>query len=52
MIFPSPTQDQALALAAVFQACELVADLAHQGEADKVMLEVAMGALTIKTLNP
>ena len=45
MIFPSPTQDQALALAAVFQACELVADLAHQGEADKVMLEVAMGAL-------
>ena len=45
MIFARPTQEQALALAAVFQACELVADLAHNGQTDNAKLEMAMGAL-------
>jgi high frequency lysogenization protein len=45
LIFSRPTQEQAIALAAVFQNCELVADLAHKGEADTDCLEFAMGAL-------
>ena len=44
MIFSRPTQEQALALAAVFQACELVAELAHGGEVDSTKLEMAMTA--------
>ncbi len=45
LIFSSPTQDQAIALSAVFQACELVADLAHNGDASPQCLELAMSSL-------
>ena len=45
MIFSRPTQDQALALAAVFQACELVAAMAHNGEVEPDQLEMSMTAL-------
>jgi high frequency lysogenization protein len=45
LIFSRPTQEQAVALAAVFQACELVAELAHQGEITSAQLERAMSAL-------
>lgn len=45
MFFSKPTQEQALALAAVFQCCELVAELAHQGETSTDKMTLSMGAL-------
>ncbi len=45
MIFSRPTQDQALALSAVFQACEMVADLAQNGDTEAHSLELAMQSL-------
>lgn len=45
MIFSRPTSEQALALAAVFQSCELVAELAHNGDIAPASLELCMNAL-------
>lgn len=45
MFFSKPTTEQAVALAAVFQACELVADLAHTGDAPVAALELGMSSL-------
>ena len=49
MFFSKPTTEQAVALAAVFQACELVADLAHTGEAPTAALELGMSSLLNQT---
>ena len=49
MFFSKPTTEQAVALAAVFQACELVADLAHTGEAPAAALELGMSSLLNQT---
>lgn len=45
MFFSKPTSEQAIALAAVFQACELVSQLANSGEASRDDMELCMGAL-------
>jgi len=44
-MFSRPTYEQALALAAVFQSCELVAELAHNGDIAPASLELCMSAL-------
>lgn len=44
-MFKKPTTDQALALAAVFQACHLVDVLANSGEADIDDIKLSMAAL-------
>ena len=44
-MFSRPTYEQALALAAVFQSCELVAQLAHNGDIAPASLELCMSAL-------
>ncbi len=45
LMFAKPTHDQAMALAAVFQACYLVDQLANTGEASTAEMEVCIGAL-------
>jgi high frequency lysogenization protein len=45
VIFKRPTADQALALAGVFQAAELVAKLAAEGDIAEAQLSAAMVAL-------
>ena len=50
LMFAKPTHDQAMALAAVFQACYLVDQLANTGEASTAEMEVCIGALL--NLNP
>lgn len=45
MFFSKPTADQAIALAAVFQSCELVAELAHSGNAPLDPMQHSMGTL-------
>lgn len=44
-MFSKPTLDQAYALAAVFQTCNLVSQLAHTGEAENDLMEFAMTTL-------
>jgi len=44
-MFAKPTHDQAMALAAVFQACHLVDKLANTGEASTEEMEVCISAL-------
>ena len=44
-MFAKPTHDQAMALAAVFQACHLVDKLANTGEASTDEMEVCISAL-------
>ena len=45
MFFSTPTSEQAIALAAVFHACEMVSQLANTGEALSSDMTVCMGAL-------
>ena len=45
MFFSTPTSEQAIALAAVFHACEVVSQLANTGEALSSDMTVCMGAL-------
>lgn len=45
MFFSKPTADQAVALAAIFQSCELVAELAHSGNAGLDQLQHSMETL-------
>ena len=45
LMFAKPTHDQAMALAAVFQACHLVDQLANTGEASTEEMKVCIGAL-------
>ena len=45
MFFSKPTAEQAVALAAVFQACELVSQLANTGEASSSDMSLCMAAL-------
>ena len=45
IVFSKPTPDQAYALAAVFQTCDLVSQLAHTGEAKSDLMELAMSTL-------
>jgi high frequency lysogenization protein len=44
-MFSKPTHDQAMALAAVFQACHLVDQLANTGEASTEKMKVCISAL-------
>ena len=44
-MFSKPTSDQAYALAAVFQNCDSVSQLAHTGEAKSESMEFAMSTL-------
>lgn len=44
-MFSKPTLDQTLALAAIFQTCDLVTQLAHSGEAKSELMEFAMTTL-------
>lgn len=44
-MFAKPTHDQAMALAAVFQACHLVDQLANTGEASNEQVKVCISAL-------
>ena len=44
-MFSKPTYDQALALAAIFQACQSVSQLAHSGETKDELMEFAMSTL-------
>lgn len=44
-MFSKPTHDQALALAAIFQSCDLVYQLAHSGHAENSMMEFSMSTL-------
>ena len=44
-MFDKPTHDQAMALAAVFQACHLVDQLANTGEASNEQVKVCISAL-------
>lgn len=44
-MFAKPTHDQAMALAAVFQACHLVDQLANTGEAQSEQVKVCISAL-------
>jgi len=44
-VFSKPTHDQALALAAIFQSCELVYQLAHNGHAETSRMEFSMSTL-------
>jgi high frequency lysogenization protein len=44
-MFRKPTRDQAMALAAIFQACYLVDTLANNGEAPIDEIKLSMGAL-------
>jgi len=44
-MFRKPTRDQAMALAAIFQACHLVDILANNGEAPIDEVKLSMGAL-------
>jgi high frequency lysogenization protein len=44
-MFSKPTHDQAMALAAVFQACHLVDQLANTGEASTEEMKVCISAL-------
>ncbi len=44
-VFSKPTHDQALALAAIFQSCELVYQLAHSGHAENSRMEFSMSTL-------
>ena len=45
MFFSKPTSEQAVALAAVFHACELVSQLANTGEASSDEMSLCMSAL-------
>ena len=45
MFFSKPTSEQAVALAAVFHACELVSQLANTGEASSDKMSLCMSAL-------
>ena len=45
MFFNKPTADQAVSLAAVFQSCELVAELAHTGNAPIGQMQHSMEIL-------
>lgn len=45
IMFSKPTHEQALALAAIFQACEVVAQLAHSGESNEQVMEFTMATL-------
>jgi high frequency lysogenization protein len=45
MFFSKPTSEQAIALAAVFHCCELVSQLANNGEASSEDMAMCMGAL-------
>ena len=45
MFFSTPTSEQAVALAAVFHACELVSQLANTGEASSDEMSLCMSAL-------
>ena len=45
MFFSKPTSEQAVALAAVFHACELVSQLANTGEASSDDMSLCMSAL-------
>lgn len=45
MFFSTPTSEQAVALAAVFHACELVSQLANTGEASSDEMLLCMSAL-------
>jgi high frequency lysogenization protein len=45
LMFAKPTHDQAMALAAVFQACHLVDQLANTGEAQSEQVKVCISAL-------
>jgi high frequency lysogenization protein len=45
MFFCKPTSEQAVALAAVFHACELVSQLANTGEASSDEMSLCMSAL-------
>ena len=45
MFFSKPTSEQAVALAAVFDACELVSQLANTGEASSDEMSLCMSAL-------
>lgn len=49
-MFSKPTLDQAHALAAVFQTCGLVSQLAHTGEAESKLMKFAM--ITLLNQNP
>lgn len=44
-MFSKPTVEQAYALAAVFQTCNLVSQLAHTGETKNELMEFAMSTL-------
>ena len=44
-MFSKPTSDQAFALAAVFQNCDSVSQLAHTGAAKSESMEFAMSTL-------
>lgn len=44
-MFSKPTHDQALALAAIFQSCDLVYQLAHSGHAENSRMEFSMSTL-------
>lgn len=45
MIFSKPSEEQAVALGAVFQCCELVAELAHTGNAPAEHMQHSMATL-------
>jgi len=44
-MFSKPTHEQALSLAAIFQACEVVSQLANSGESNERVMEFAMSTL-------
>ena len=44
-MFSKPTRQQALALAAVFQSCELVCQLSYSGNCDETQMEYTMSTL-------
>ena len=44
-MFSKPTHDQALVLAAIFQSCDLVYQLAHNGHAENSRMEFSMSTL-------
>lgn len=44
-VFSKPTHDQALVLAAIFQSCDLVYQLAHNGHAENSRMEFSMSTL-------